>query len=391
MKNVVLIALIFGLIFSSTGCGVEPEIPVMASDLIVPTLSPNPTPTQTPEPVEIVEPTPEPSPTFDTMGGVYAQTETVDYDTDSKTPAWWSYKNQNLSVEIKHVVDTGRTLSYYVADIHFRGENPIFNKLGNGEDTFFKNGDKMSPRKQPLSSLYKIARHNNAVFAVNTDFLLAQQRLKGIQIRNGVVFNDASKNTDSLALMPDGDFRVIPKGSGIKASELLAEGITDVYSFSAPALMIDDGQLVDKTVNTNRDIHIVPNPRMGIGIYEKGHILIIAVEGMDKKVSRGLKIKAFAELFAEYNVKTAYNFDGGASVSMVFMGVNLNKRKPQARSMSYYNRMVSDGMLIGRSELVRDFVMSYNDPFPVARFDQATELGFWYTKLKVYEPPNYPR
>ena len=164
---------------------------------------------------------------------------------------------------------------------------------------------------------------------------------KGIIIRNGKLFYDGKKE-DTLAVMPDGELRIYSPKT-ITGKELLAMGVVDAFSFG-PTL-IRDGK-----INPNISKHWVAklvNPRSGIGMIEPGHYISIVVEGR-KKNSKGVTGQQFAEMFASYGCVTAYNFDGGASSSMIFMGNSVIAHD----TYWFGNRRQTDVLTIGKSDKV---------------------------------------
>lgn len=66
-------------------------------------------------------------------------------------------------------------------------------------------------------------------------------------------------------------------------------------------------------------------PRTGIGILGKNHLLIVAVDGRAEGYSCGMTFQQFAELFINYGCELAYNLDGGSSVTMYQEGQILNQ------------------------------------------------------------------
>ncbi|WP_239566030.1 phosphodiester glycosidase family protein [Paenibacillus sacheonensis] len=50
------------------------------------------------------------------------------------------------------------------------------------------------------------------------------------------------------------------------------------------------------------------------------HFLFIVVDGRKSGCSRGMTLTEFANLFHELSAGEAYNFDGGGSSTMYFMG-----------------------------------------------------------------------
>lgn len=66
-------------------------------------------------------------------------------------------------------------------------------------------------------------------------------------------------------------------------------------------------------------------PRTGIGILGKNHLLIVTVDGRAEGYSCGMTFREFAQLFIDYGCRLAYNLDGGGSVTMYQKGRILNR------------------------------------------------------------------
>jgi exopolysaccharide biosynthesis protein len=92
------------------------------------------------------------------------------------------------------------------------------------------------------------------------------------------------------------------------------------------------------------------NPRSGVGMIEPGHYIFIVVDGREPAVSIGMNFTDFAQLFLQYGCKVAFNFDGGQSASMCFMGKQLNVMHVQEDG--FVQRRMPDVFAIGTSELV---------------------------------------
>ncbi len=247
--------------------------------------------------------TPEPTPTADPLDAIFAKEggeivvykangqEIDPYAKGAPLPDYWLYNSEEV-------------MTYYVADVRFR--NDMHETSGFG-------GKKApgSGRNKPN----KLARYYGAVFAQNGDYLIHQEKeLKGILIRDGVIYNEGTKE-DTLAFMPDGSLKLFAPGE-TTAQALVDQGVKTTYSFGP--ILVQDGK-VNEQMRNLRGINNNRNPRSGIGMVEPGHLISIVVEGRLPR-SKGIPLKRFAELFVEQGCTLAYNLDGGASASMVFLG-----------------------------------------------------------------------
>ena len=65
-------------------------------------------------------------------------------------------------------------------------------------------------------------------------------------------------------------------------------------------------------------------PRVGIGMVEKGHYWVLIAEGRIRP-SRGMTCRETAYVFQELGCTEAFNLDGGWTSSLIFMGQQLNQ------------------------------------------------------------------
>jgi exopolysaccharide biosynthesis protein len=99
------------------------------------------------------------------------------------------------------------------------------------------------------------------------------------------------------------------------------------------------------------------NPRSGFGMVKKGHYIGIVVDGGETTRRGGVRLDDFAQLFLDRNCIVAYNFDGGQSACMVFMGNSItNAAKSPKRLEPGKNwggqRKITDIFRIGESPFV---------------------------------------
>ena len=87
--------------------------------------------------------------------------------------------------------------------------------------------------------------------------------------------------------------------------------------------MIKNGEIVTENI-TGSIVRDARHPRTGVGYYGPGDYLFICVDGRKQGYSNGMTIAEFAILFKDYGVSLAYNFDGGGSTTMAFMGKLVN-------------------------------------------------------------------
>ncbi|GFN31951.1 phosphodiester glycosidase family protein [Paenibacillus xylaniclasticus] len=245
----------------------------------------------------------------------------------------WHYSSDQSEIAIQKVqTGTGKdAITYFVADV----------KLKNGatlQSAFAKN----QFGRNIIDKTSTIAAAHNAVLAINGDYY--GFRSDGVIIRNGVLYRDEPART-GLALFQNGTMKSYDEQS-ISSSELLAQGVTNTFSFG-PALLID-GQITSSfehvEIDTNFGNRSIQNsnPRTGIGIIEPNHYVFVVVDGRANNYSRGMTLAEFADLFQQLGCTEAYNLDGGGSSTMYFMGRVVNN--PQGRDRE---RGVSDIVYVG--------------------------------------------
>jgi len=215
-----------------------------------------------------------------------------------------SYKSAHVAVDIQKVTKGGNT--YYVA--HVKLKDPSLLKTGTYTNEL---------GKVVKADVVKTGIQNNAVIAINTDFYT--YRDSGNIIRNGQVILNQGWG-DTLCIYADGSMDVV-NGLRTDTYDLQAKGVVNAFSFG-PAL-VKDGQVLTENV-TGSIIRDAKHPRTGIGYYGPGDYLFICLDGRKQGYSVGMTIAEFAELFHSYGVEMAYNFDGGGSTTMSFMGKLVN-------------------------------------------------------------------
>lgn len=190
-------------------------------------------------------------------------------------------------------------------------------------------------------TLSAMAQAHDACFAVNRDYY--GFRSDGIVIRNGVLYRDEPTDRECLVMYRDGTVETMPE-KGMTGAGLLEKGAWNVFSFGP--VLVENGVIREgldasyKVDSFNADIS-GKQPRTGIGVIGKNHYLIISVDGRAEGYSCGMTFQEFAALFAEYGCETAYNLDGGSSVTLYRNGEILN------RPSSGSERDISDILYIG--------------------------------------------
>lgn len=266
-------------------------------------------------------------------------------------PRTWTYQNPDITIKVDHVIDLEIKKSYFVADIKIKDMSQF--RVGYAGD------DRLMRR---LEYPYKTARRNLAPIAISTDFSSFTSDIggKGIIIREGRIVRSV-KNQDSIAFLDNGTMQIIRKSSPLKAQDLIDMGIKNVYSFGPTLLEYGVVEL-----NLDKAPRAGENGRIAIGMIEPNHFLLILGNNLKMLYgTRGMDYKTLAELFKKYGAQNAFNLDGGRSVSMAFMGkdVNLN----HVAKEQVHNRRMPDSIMFGTTtQAAMDF------------FNTAGGKGYWY-------------
>lgn len=235
------------------------------------------------------------------------------------------YEDNNIKIEINEYEYLDTTI--YVADVRISSIDYLYSAFAN--NTYGKN---------VTDTVSDIAESNNAILAINGDYYGA--RNSGYVLRNEVVYRDsvASNNQEDLLINSDGSFSIIEEGQ-TSLSEL--EDVLQVYSFG-PALINN----YEISVDANDEVGKAKasNPRTAICEIEPLHYLFVVSDGRTNE-SEGLSLYELAIFLEQFDVKVAYNLDGGGSSTMVFNGELINN--PTTSGKSIKERSVSDAICIG--------------------------------------------
>ena len=260
----------------------------------------------------------------------------------------WRYVDQDLKIEIYRRTAKNaknKNLTWYEAEVWSR----------NGETwgMYTNNpGKHMSGNAWPVD----VAKKNQLVLGISTDF--AQNRYPkkdtsvGIIIRNGKVFSDKTRKADSmrwppldvLALYPDGNMEVYNSDEHT-AQEYLDMGVQTTLAFGP--WLIRDGVRNDADINA---MNLGNNPRVAIGMVEKGHTFAMMLEGRHTG-SVGAYLDFLADRMLEKGCVLAINLDGGETACMTFMGEQISF-VGGINNKNAYARKTTELLGIGVSELV---------------------------------------
>jgi hypothetical protein len=338
-RAVALAGVLVGVLLLLGGAG------LLYRDLIAkPTVQPTSTPVATtPAPTEAIPtPTamlsvPEPADESEFASHFRKETDPAEVVVFDEANGIYEYRNDVLAIEIHRTEQNNPPLAYYICHIYMREIDSYRSGFGsvriNGRDT---------------EDACVMAREHKAVLGMTGDNLLHSDYNRGMMMRDGRIFRSQTQ-VSLMALTEDLSMRIYNKNDEAMLNEI-EEGTQDTFAFGPPLVL--EGQLCPD-VDLDRVGRI--NPRAGLGLVEPGHYVAIVVDGRLPHYSHGLLLSEFAKLFLDEGCVMAYNLDGGASATLVFMGEYINKR-----AENHY-RSVPDQLLWGYSELVP----GVDDPYTV--------------------------
>ncbi len=235
-----------------------------------------------------------------------------------------TYQDDNISINIETYRYNDTTI--YVADVQLSSIDYLYSAFANN-----------AYGKNVTAKTSTIAEDNNAILAINGDYYGA--RNSGFVVRNGTIYRTSvsSASQEDLVINSDGSFSIITEGS----TDITSLDALQVHSFG-PALIVN-GEI---SVDTNDEVGKAKasNPRTAICEIEPLHYLFVVSDGRTTE-SKGLSLYEFAQFLTQFNVKTAYNLDGGGSSTMVFNGNLVNN--PTTSGNSIKERSISDVICIG--------------------------------------------
>lgn len=237
------------------------------------------------------------------------------------------YEDENIKIEINEYEYLDTTI--YVADVKVSSIDYLYSAFANNEYG-----------KNITDEVSDIAESKNAILAINGDYYGA--RNSGYVFRNGILYRSsvASNSQEDLLINSDGTFTIMNENQ--ISEEILEENnVLQVYSFG-PALIND----YEIAVSLNEEVGKAKasNPRTAICEIEPLHYLFVVSDGRTDE-SEGLSLYELASFLKDFDVKVAYNLDGGGSSTMVFNNQLINN--PTTSGKSIKERSVSDAICIG--------------------------------------------
>lgn len=202
------------------------------------------------------------------------------------------------------------------------------------------------------ATISKMAKTNNAVIAINGDYLENDPQKTTFEVRMGKeIRKKGNAKKDMLVIDEKGDFHLFKKSEGLfeKNSKnkwvYIYEGsVVNAFTFG-PALVIDgEVQQVDEGYGYNPN-HL--EPRSAIGQTGELSYVFVLAASTDRDGKTGVTHQQLAEKMGEIGCMQAYNLDGGGTAEIVFNGVIYraspgDKERGQS-DMIYVGTLVPDG------------------------------------------------
>lgn len=215
-----------------------------------------------------------------------------------------TYTSGQCTISVYHVVQGD--ISYYICDIKLNSASALH--------TAFVDGIITSRNYTSYT-----AKQSEAVFAVNGDF--CGYHNNGIIIRNGTLYRNKPCDWDLCYVNKYGDLKV-GLNNDYDGKALVADGALQSWCFG-PTLVKDYKAVTD--FNTPGLSRTHNEPRTAIGQVDTLHYIILVVDAVRTTVTTGgMSFAQLAETFVSLGCKTAYNFDGGGSTTLYFLGEVVN-------------------------------------------------------------------
>ncbi len=235
---------------------------------------------------------------IDLTGGMPAQADGYRSDTE--------YKDESIRVKLENGYAFGTP--YWAAHVTLSNASQLRTAAA---------GSFQSGRCMPSTAL---AKRVNAILAINGDYF--SYISDGYLIRQGEMYrNLPPAPRDTLLIDENGDFHIVVSATAEKLAAYKDMRIINSFNFG-PALVVD-GMAAQKFADRN-DAAFEARQRVLIAQLGPLEYLCIVTEGPLERNSKGLTLPEFAQLAASFNVKNAYNLDGGYSSALIFRDKKIN-------------------------------------------------------------------
>lgn len=177
-----------------------------------------------------------------------------------------------------------------------------------------------------------IAKGNNAVVAINSDFFRSDPDKTSFEYRQGTKIRAISNSKkDKLIIDYNGDFHTFFAAKG--DPDFPKKDIYQAFTFGP--ILVHEGELntdYSKYVKQNSYNTGRPDPRTAIGQTGELSYLLVVAEGRGE--SAGATVEQVARFMFDQGCTEAFNLDGGNSSYMVFNGEYYNTLPAEERAES---------------------------------------------------------
>ncbi len=218
----------------------------------------------------------------------------------------WEYHDPSLSIVIEQ--DRIHDCDYWVADIRIGHPSQLRTAAADGFE---------SDMVMPAAAM---AKRMNAVLAINGDFFSYTKT--GFIIRQGVQFRDKlDGKRDVLLIDENGDFHFMRKPrKNTVPTEIDGKKVINAFTFGP--ILVEDGA-VNRDWSFDQMAFGDYCQRMAIGQVGPLHYKVVCCAA-PYRGSKGMKIRAFAQLVADQGIVNAYNLDGGNSTMLIYNNEKIN-------------------------------------------------------------------
>lgn len=177
-----------------------------------------------------------------------------------------------------------------------------------------------------------IAKGNNAIVAINSDFFRNDPDKTSFEYRQGTKIRaNSNSKKDKLIIDTDGNFHTFFAAKG--KPDFPAGKIYQAFTFGP--ILVHEGELntdYKKYIDQNSYNTARPEPRTAIGQTGELSYLLVVAEGRGE--SAGATVEQVARFMLDQGCTEAFNLDGGNSCYMVFNNEYYNTLPGAERSQS---------------------------------------------------------
>lgn len=204
-----------------------------------------------------------------------------------------------------------------------------------------------SPGSSRVALISSMAKKNNAVIAINANYMSNDPAKTSFEYRMGEKIRaKLNRNKDLLIIDENADFHVIVKSDKDEVQALSDAGHQIINAFTFGPGLVKDGAMLEIDSNYSYNPH-GKEPRMAIGQTGPLEYVIALAEGRTGD-SQGVTQQELAEFMLGLGCQQAFNLDGGNSATMVY-NENYYQHKTAANERAQSD-MIYFATLVGESE-----------------------------------------